>query len=62
MLLPSLEGIPAANMDQTTLFNTLLLIIADEVSRVKQVTPTLPEHLVPHPLQGALNCIGCSLA
>ena len=23
---------------------------------------TLPEHLVPHPLQGALYCIGCSLA
>ena len=21
-----------------------------------------PEHLVPHPLQGALYCIGCSLA
>ena len=29
---------------------------------VKQGTLTLPEHLVPHPLQGALNCIGCSLA
>ena len=25
-------------------------------------TLTLPEHLFPHPLQGALNCIGCSLA
>ena len=23
---------------------------------------TLPEHLVPHPLQGALYCIRCSLA
>ena len=33
-----------------------------QVSRVKQGTLTLPEHLVPHPLQGALNCIGCSLA
>ena len=33
-----------------------------QVSRVKQRTLTLPEHLVPHPLQGALNCIGCSLA
>ena len=29
-----------------------------QVSRVKQETLTLPEHLVPHPLQGALNCIG----
>ena len=29
-----------------------------QVSRVKQGTLTLPEHLVPHPLQGALNCIG----
>ena len=25
-------------------------------------TLTHPEHLVPHPLQGALYCIGCSLA
>ena len=33
-----------------------------QVSRVKQGTLTLPEHLVLHPLQGALNCIGCSLA
>ena len=29
---------------------------------MKQGTLTLPEHLVPHPLQGALYCIGCSLA
>ena len=33
-----------------------------QVSRVKQGTLTLPDHLVPHPLQGALYCIGCSLA
>ena len=32
------------------------------VSCVKQGTLTLPEHHVPHPLQGALYCIGCSLA
>ena len=31
-----------------------------QVSRVKQGTLTLPEHLVQHPLQGAL--IGCPLA
>ena len=31
-----------------------------QVSRVKQGTLTLPEHLVPHPLQGALNCTRCS--
>ena len=29
---------------------------------VKQGTLTLLEHLVPHPLQEALYCIGCSLA
>ena len=28
---------------------------------MKQGTLTLPEHIVPHPLQGALNCIGCSV-
>ena len=27
-----------------------------------QGTLTIPEHLVSHPLQGALYCIGCSLA
>ena len=32
-----------------------------QVSRVKQGTLTLLEHLVPQLLQGALNCIGCSL-
>ena len=46
-----------------TLFSKLTLDHSPwQVSRVKQGMPTLPEHLVPHPLQGALNCIGCSLA
>ena len=30
-----------------------------QVSRVKQETLTRLEHLVPHPLQEALNCIRC---
>ena len=32
------------------------------LSRVKQRRLTLPEHLIPHPLQAALYCIGCLLA
>ena len=46
-----------------TLFSKLIFDHSRwHVSRVKQGTLTLPEHLVSQPLQEALNCIGCSLA
>ena len=51
------------NLPNMTLSRNLLYILAgDMCHRVKQGTLTLPKHLVPHPLQAALYCIGCSLA